>query len=118
MPPINSLNKEVIVAKGFRSPSLQARLQDADGDAWHIPSGSSAAFRMVSMASRAVVVNDAAAVIEQQDGDEETDGRIRYDWAANDVATAGRYWGFFVITLASGRTQLWPPEKSLIIDIK
>lgn len=45
---------------------------------------------------------DTAATIVNPPG---VDGKIRYDWAAIDVDTAGEYAAWWEVTLASGKTQ-------------
>jgi hypothetical protein len=83
--------------KGNRSPSLSDTIT-VDGVAFDL-TGSSVKFKMRPENSSTLKV-DAAAIVTST-----TNGTVRYDWAANDVDTAGEYVGWWEVTLPSAKTQ-------------
>lgn len=82
---------------GNRNPSISETITDTDGNPVDL-TGSTVTFRMRAVGDDALVVDAAAVVVSA------SAGTVRYDWAANDVDTAGYYLVWWRVT-TGGLTQ-------------
>lgn len=86
--------------KNNRSPSLPDTIT-VDGAAFPLTT-STVKFQMRNEATDTLKVDAAATVVDAPSG------AVRYDWQAADVDTAGRFMGWWHVTLPSGFTQDTP----------
>jgi len=96
--------------KGDRLVALYATLQDGAGTAIDL-TGQTVVFYMKNVTDGTVKVNGSAATIE-----DELSGQVSYSWAAADIDTAGKYWGWFVRSTA-GLVGTHPIGEQLMIEI-
>lgn len=82
---------------GNRNPSITETITTGSGTAVDL-SSSSVKFKMRAVGSSTLIVDSA---VSNSPG---ADGVVRYDWAANDVDTAGQYLVWWEVT-TSGKTQ-------------
>lgn len=96
---------------GNRSPSLAATIADDNGAAFDL-TAASVAFQARLIGAPTLVINTAATIVNTPG----TDGKVRYDWATIDVATARVLLGWWRVTLANGKTQDTPEFVVRIVD--
>lgn len=104
--PNNALQRRYFTV-GDRLVGLAAQLVDAAETPIDI-TAQTVTFRMVKASDGTVKVNGAAAVVT-----EAATGKVRYDWAAADVNTAGVYYGYFIRT-SGGVTATHPVDGPLL----
>ncbi len=95
---------------GDRLEPLRKQLLDRGGVPVNL-SGATITFRMISRADGSVKIANAAAIIENA-----AEGRVRYEWAANDVNTAGDYWAWFIRSNGS-TVERYPTGFQLLIHM-
>lgn len=101
---------DFVTRVGDRLPQIAATLQDASGTAVNL-TGATVKWRMRLVGEDTYTV-DAAAVVDSAAG-----GTVHYVWAAVDVDTAGHYFGHWFVTFADSRTESFPNDEELVIDI-
>lgn len=94
--------------KGNRSPSITDTIS-IDGVAFDL-SGSSVKFKMRSESSSTLKVDTAATIVNA------ASGTVRYDWATNDVDTAGAFLAWWEVTLPSAKTQDTPEFEVVFVE--
>lgn len=102
------------IQQGDTLPVVQATALNAAGAVQPIVIGSTARFQMQPIDSATLVVNAPATIVDFPGG------KLRYDWAPGDTATAGDYTGWFVVTGAGGAPiQTFPtdPTEPFTIEI-
>lgn len=82
------------------SPSLQATLQDADGNAINI-NGASIRFHMKAVGG-AVVIDQPMTIVNA------AGGIVKYDWQSGDTDTAGTYYAEFEVTYSDLSVETFP----------
>ena len=99
-------------ALGSRLTDLQVALVDDDGDAVDLTS-KTVKFYMYDEEGT-VIVSDGTCTITSTTG-----GLVSYSWAADDVDTAGEYWGYFRVYVTGSPTvyDVYPPGRTLQIII-
>lgn len=95
---------------GDTLPSIQATLQDANGDAVDI-TGSSVTFIMTNK-STGVTAVEAVATIVTPGG-----GVVRYDWQDGDTDIAGPYKAEWEVEFAPNQVETFPNNAYLNIKI-
>jgi hypothetical protein len=94
------MSEQLIWFVSNRDPSITENLTYTDGTVVDL-TGKTVKFKMRALNSAVLKVNAAATVVGAP-----TNGDVRYDWAALDVDTGGRYLVWWeVTTTASGKTQ-------------
>lgn len=102
---------DVYLAQGNREPVASLTVEDEDGTAVDL-TGTTATFTMWDI-DGTLVVNAAAATIPTP-----ANGVVEYAWAANDVDTAGDFFGRFTLTVtASGKPFSAPNDRMLRVVI-
>jgi len=91
--------------KNNLSPSITDTIK-VDNQAFDL-TGSTVSFRMRAAKSSTLKVDAAATIVTA------TEGKVRYDWGAADVDTAGEFYSWWRITLPSAKIQ--ETNESLII---
>jgi hypothetical protein len=90
--------------RGMLLEPLEVQLTDYNGDAVSLQTASLVQFRMVSPNDlNTTVVSGAMSIIAPA-----TDGKVRYEWSAPDVAAAGYFYGQVIVTWSSGKQQAFP----------
>lgn len=84
-----------------RQPPLYGTLS-TDSVTDPLPAGATVAFSMREVGSSTLKIDHVAATVTDEPGN-----IVRYDWAANDVNTAGFYVGWWTVTI-SGQTEDTP----------
>lgn len=102
---------DLVLTVGDRNESLAYTMVDSDGTTVNL-TGWTVTFSMWDSADGTVVVNAAAATVVSASA-----GTVRYDWAANDVDTAGRFFARFTGTDGSSKTLTSPAASFLVVDI-
>lgn len=104
--------QEHIRAVGSRLTPVQVALVDDEGDAVDL-TGLSVTFYMYDEVGTAVVSGGSCTVSAA------TSGYVQYSFAANDVDTAGTYWGYFRVFSAGDPTiyDKYPPDREFRIEI-
>jgi hypothetical protein len=96
----------------------EATLQDANGAVRDL-TGLSVSFRMVVWQSPQLVYDAAPIVIVNSQPATILDalnGLVRYQWTAPDVATAGVFQAWWMVSNGAG-TEHFPPDGSFLIKI-
>ena len=93
---------------GDRLISLLADLYDARGLPITLGVAETVVFRMISVSTGVVKVDNQAATIVTR-GDGVIPAQVQYDWVAADVDTAGSYAGWF-IRQSGGQTEHFPTQ--------
>jgi hypothetical protein len=96
--------------KGDRLTLLYATLQDGAGTAVDL-TGQIITFYMKNTVDGTIKVNGATATVEDV-----LLGTIYYSWAEADIDTVGKYWGWFVRTVA-GLKGTHPVGEQFMIEI-
>jgi len=91
------------------SPSIEAKLTDANGLAVNL-TGATVIFNMRVKPAGSVKVNGSAAVIVGT----AINGRVRYNWTASNTDTADVYEAEWQVTLSNGKVQTFPGGKDYI----
>jgi len=94
--------------KGNRSPSL-TDIITVDGSVFDL-TGSTVKLKMRPIDSPTLKVDTAAVVVSA------AAGTVRYDWAALDVDTAGRYMLWWEVTLPTAKVQETPATVLVMLD--
>ena len=104
--------QEHIRALGTRLTPLQVALVDDDGDAVDL-SGLTVTFYMYDDVATAIVTAGSCTVTSA------TSGYVQYSFAANDVDSAGTYWGYFrtYVTGTPDVYDTYPAGRNLRIEI-
>lgn len=104
---------------GDTLPSLQMTVTGLSSD----PTGASVAFSMFKQ-SGAIVIDSAAASLSNISSVEDEDTGVvswscvlTYEWAADDIDTAGTFYGRFRITFAGGDILTAPPGRTSVITV-
>lgn len=85
--------------QGDTAPAITAQIvKETDGSAISL-SGAAVRFQMRKGDDRRFTVNALAAITSA------TEGRVSYDWAANDLATPGEYQVQWEVTYPDDRVQ-------------
>jgi hypothetical protein len=82
------------------SPSLQATLQDADGNTINI-SYSTVRFHMKQVGG-SVVIDQPMTIVDEENG------VVRYDWQSGDTDTPGTYYVEFEVTYQDLSVETFP----------
>lgn len=82
------------------SPSIQATLQDSDGNAVNI-NGASVRFHMKAVGG-AVVIDQPMTIVNA------AGGIVRYDWQTGDTDTPGTYYVEFEVTYSDNTIETFP----------
>lgn len=73
---------------------------------------------MVNPRSGDVEVDQPALVLQVDDGNDGSKGKVRYAWQAADTDTPGTFWGEFEVTFpAAGGIQTFPNDRNLRIQV-
>jgi hypothetical protein len=94
--------------KGNRSPSLTDTIS-IDGVAFDL-TGCSVKLKMRAEGSSTLKVDTAAVIVTA------AAGTVRYDWASNDVDTAGDFLFWWEVTLPSAKTQDTPEFEIVFLE--
>ena len=97
-------------AKGDRLRVPYVQLVDDKNNPINL-TGQSVYFRMVDTKTGAVKISSAAAVVVDA-----AQGKVRYDWTANDVDTPASYLAWFIRD-SGGLKEHFPVDQSLFIHI-
>lgn len=98
----------ILMKTGDTAPVVQATLLDADSVPVDI-AGASVSFIMAASPGGGTPVVDAAAVNAQVDtGVDGSKGKVVYEWAPADTATAGAYVVEFEVVFSDGSVQTFP----------
>jgi len=97
-----TLRQQRRIKRNDTSPPLRAQIVNASNGQPLDLTGATVRFHMVDEDGALSV--DAAALIEAP----ETNGIVRYDWAAGDTANAGHFDAEFEITLLGGAKETHP----------
>lgn len=100
---------DIELTQNARLPSLYCTLYDYTGT---VDLTSASGVKWVMMDETGANKVDAAGTIVTP----ATQGLVRYDWAALDVNTPGRFYGQWEITI-SGLTQNYPSDRYLVVEI-
>lgn len=98
------------IKRNDTSPAIEAQLQDDTGAAINI-TGATVRFHMQSAASGEVVVNEVASIVTP------LTGVVRYDWAAEDTATAGQFAVEWQVTYSDGSIETFPNNGNAWVQI-
>ena len=99
--------------RGMLLEPLEVQLTDYAGVPVSLQTASLVQFRMVRPDDlNTAVLTGAMSIVTPA-----TDGRVRYDWTAPDVATAGYFLGQVIVTWSSGKQQAFPSNDYLTISI-
>lgn len=101
--------KSLILKRGDTSPALRYALLPASV----ILTGATVVFNMRPEDGVTPKVLRAAAVVETATGTP----TVRYNWAAVDTDTAGRFQGEFEVTYVDGAVETFPSEGYITIEI-
>ena len=93
---------DLILTVGDRRRSFARTLENPDGTPLDL-TGMTVAFRMVNAADNAVKINNAAAAVVTA-----AEGKVRFDWGATDVDTAGTYFVWFIVTDGASKVETYP----------
>ncbi len=104
--------QEHIRALGSRLTPLQVALVDDEGDAVDL-TGHTVTFYLYDTEGTAVVTAGSCTITSA------SGGLVSYSWAADDVDTAGEYWGYFRVYVTGSATvyDVYPPDRLLRIVI-
>jgi len=101
-----------VVTQGHYLRSLRDFLTDEFGAPLNL-AGHTVKFRMTNDAG-SLIINDRDAVVVNAGT-----GEVRYDPSAPDFATAGDYWGWWIVTrVADGKTDAHPAGRRLKILVE
>lgn len=98
------------IKRNDTSPSMLAKLQDADGNAVNV-TGATVRFHLRAIGSQTVTVDEAATIVTA------IDGLVRYDWQAADTATIGSYQAEFEVTYADATVETFPNDGYIRVEI-
>ena len=96
---------------GDRLPSIRRKLASAETSQPLDLTGATARFIMMDVDGNVKV--NASAIVESP----ETDGTIRYDWAAGDTSEDGTFEAEFQITFSTGEVYTMPNDGHIIVEI-
>ena len=92
------------------SPSVEARLKQADGTVVDL-TNASVNFHMKSL-DGVVKVSAAAAISDA------TNGVVQYDWEASDTTDVGTYYAEFQVTYPDNSVETFPNNDNLSVVIR
>lgn len=98
--------------QGDRLPAITSQLYDDMNDPVDL-TGATVTFRMRTVDDTTLVVDAAGEVADTPE-----EGRVRYWWDADDLAEAGLYLADWVVSFPDGRTQTYPGDRHLIIEVE
>lgn len=96
-----------------RLPAFRVQLQnEVDGSPVDLTNATGVKFIMVTDPARTATIS-ATAVMETP----LTQGIVRYDWAAVDTATPGKFLGEWEVTWTGGKKQTFPTQTYHTIEV-
>ena len=96
---------------GEQRTSLLVRLYRPGGTPYVLDAEETVAFRMVLVSDGSVKVDDAACtIVSVGSSTTNTPAEVRYDWAAEDVDTAGEFAGWMIPSL-DGAPSYFPVQE-------
>jgi hypothetical protein len=99
-----------VIKQGDTSPSLMVNLLDSSRQSADL-TGSTVLFHFRRVRGTTVVTTAPAVIVDAGAG------QVRYDWRAQDTATAGDYEGEFEVTYADGSIETFPNEGFIEISM-
>ena len=103
------------IKQNATKPFLQAELQDGEGNAIDLTTGSYIYFQMSTNDNQYTPVFSGAAQIRTGTGS--TEGKVQYNWAASDTGSIGNYLAEFAVTFNDGYKLVLPADHGLFVKI-
>lgn len=103
------------IKAGDTSPSIEYTLQDSNNNAIDITGHNEVEFHMVELESRETVVNDDTngnVVVSDAEN-----GRVKYEWTAEDTAESGLYLAEWEVTYADNTVETFPNNDHIVVWI-
>ena len=99
-----------VIKQGDTSPALLVTLQDSGRQPVSL-NGSTVLFHFRGTRGSATPVTAPAVIVDAEAG------QVRYDWRAEDTATAGDYEGEFEVTYSDGTVETFPNDGYIEISM-
>lgn len=98
--------------QGDLEPPATASIMDVTGAAVDLTTATGVQFRLSDTLTRTEVFVRSAAV------DDANSGQVSYHWQAGDTDLSGVYYAEFVVTWPGARSQTYPADGYLVVDVE
>ena len=102
---------DFVTKKGDTEPPIEATLEDADGQPKDLTNANGVDFHMKDPREDAAKVDAAGSI------DDAANGKVSYQWTADDVDTEGDFEAEFEVTWSDGDTETFPKDGYLDLKI-
>lgn len=100
---------DVTFVQGDDAPPVRGQILKVDGTPFDLTGSTEVRFQMRKPDDRHHSVDAVADVVDN------VTGKVRYEWAANDLSVPGDYIAQWQITLPDGRKQTTDPANTLTV---